>query len=273
MYKVEFLIFILGLVFGSFISAYTYRLPKNISISKGRSFCPKCKSKIAWYDNIPILSYVLLSGKCRRCGLPISLRYPVIEISTGAAFLTLYLFLLESPQVFNNYLFGDINFININKQIFLTLPYLLTITGILIAIFVMDFEYRIIPDNLIYTLFIFQSVILIVFNSSNLYTGFLAGLSASLFLLILHLVTKGKGMGLGDVKLVIPLGMLLGLKNVYLWMLTSFVIGALVGLILIFLKKTSFGRQIAFGPFLIISFYINLFFGSVLMRIFSINLL
>src|SRR3972149_8377337 len=85
------LIFILGLIVGSFISALTFRLPRNISVLKGRSFCDYCKKMINWYDNIPLFSYLILRGKCRSCRKNISLRYPIIEIICGIVFLLIYI--------------------------------------------------------------------------------------------------------------------------------------------------------------------------------------
>src|SRR3990172_8718504 len=119
---------ILGLAVGSFLSAYTWRWPRGISIAKGRSICPKCKKQIAWYDNIPLFSYLILGGRCRNCHKKISLRYPLIEFSTAVLFI-LVVNLLGG--------FGKLGFL-------LTTSYLLLAT-ILIAIFIIDFENQLIP--------------------------------------------------------------------------------------------------------------------------------
>src|SRR5260221_14472708 len=112
---------ILGLVIGSFLSAFTYRFPRDISTAKGRSKCPRCGSLISWYDNIPLFSFILLSGKCRNCQKPISIRYPIIELTTAVVFVVV-----------------GFNILN------------LVLACILISIFVIDFEHQIIPDELIF---------------------------------------------------------------------------------------------------------------------------
>jgi len=153
-------IFTAGLIAGSFIGALTYRLPRGLSILYGRSFCPKCKSKISWYDNIPLLSYALLNGRCRHCKKIISRRYPIIELSTAVIFVLLG-YLVENclkssmkTSFHNSILCGT-------SDLFgqLTLLYLLILTSSLIAIFITDLEHKIIPDGLVFinvlTTFIF----------------------------------------------------------------------------------------------------------------------
>jgi leader peptidase (prepilin peptidase)/N-methyltransferase len=253
------LIFILGLVAGSFLGAFTYRLPRGIGITSGRSFCPKCKKKIAWSDNIPVLSYFLLSGKCRRCNRKISLRYPLTELGTAVVFVLVYC-LFERGELGK---LGGLGVLN-----FLTLPYFLFVASILIAVFVTDFEHRIIPDELVFVTFGLVLVILVLFAPNMFYINVLSGLVVSLFLLILHLVTLGRGMGLGDVKLALLGGTFLGWQLTIVWQFLSFLTGAVVGIFLILIGKAKLGKQIAFGPFLVVSFFITLLGGSVLLEIF-----
>lgn len=241
------LMFILGGVIGSFIGAYTYRWPRGISIKKGRSFCPKCKEKISWYDNIPLLSYLLLGGKCRNCGKKISVRYPLIELSTALLFIMTYTFKGTTLQ-------GS-----------LILPYLLAITAELIIIFVIDLENKLIPDEATFFIFSLASLALILSSNDDFYRIFFHAFLASLFFLFLHFITKGRGMGLGDVKLVLALGLVFtNWKLLVVWLFLAFIIGAVVGVFLILISKAKWGRQIPFGPFIIIAFFITLFWGETL---------
>ena len=247
------LLFILGSVVGSFLSAYTYRFPRNLDFVWGRSFCPNCKAKISWYDNIPLLSFILLKGRCRNCNKAISRRYPIMEFSTGLAFVSIFSFLNYCTEVVCQWsmVLGS-----------LALPYFLLLVSIMIAIFVIDLEYQIIPDNLVFFLFLTAFVLQLISYSPTFFAGLFTAFGASLFLLALHLLTKGRGMGLGDVKLALPAGLILGWPMGAVWLFVSFVIGGVVGIILILLKKAHFGKQIAFGPFLVVGYLIALFRGE-----------
>ncbi len=220
-----FLLFILGLITGSFLAALSYRLPRNISIKKGRSFCPSCKIQINWRDNVPLVSYLLLRGKCRHCKNKISWRYSAIELTTAIVFVL----------------------VGLNS-------FMLFISCLLILIFVIDFEHQMIPDELV---FIGLGVSLIyLLGSVSFYSNLLAGFLAALFLLLIHALTLGRGMGLGDVKLALFLGVLLGIHNLIYFYFASFLTGGVVAFILILVGKAKLKQKIAFGPFLIIGFSI-----------------
>lgn len=220
------MITLIGLILGSFVSAVTYRIPKDLDFVKGRSFCDSCKKQLNWYDNIPVFSYLFYKGKSRCCSETISIRYPIIELGTAIGLSVIWFF--TSSYVY-------------------LIIYLITV-----VIFVIDFEYQIIPDELSW-LILFLGLI---FNFSfvNIFAGFLLSLS----LLTLYLVTSGRGMGLGDVKLAIPLGLWLGLEHGTAWLMTSFILGGIVASILLILKKAKLKTKIAFGPFLIVAFWIVL---------------
>mgnify|MGYP001605811279 FL=1 len=219
-------LFIFGLIIGSFISALTYRIPRNLDFIKGRSFCDSCKKNLFWYDNIPLFSYLFYLGKSRCCNKKISIRYPLIELTSAFGFVVLYLFSLS--------------------------PIYYILYTISIAILVIDLEHQIIPDELSWFILLLG---LINFSFQNVFSGFLF---ASV-LLSLHLVTKGRGMGLGDVKLAIPLGLWLGLEKGLNWLMTSFILGGIVASILLLLGKAKMKTKIAFGPFLIVGFWIIIF--------------
>ncbi len=144
------------------------------------------------------------------------------------------------------------------------LPYFLVVLAVLVAIFTIDFEHQLIPDSLVYFLFTLTLSLLLIFDPFNLYSHLLSGLGISLFLLLIHLVTAGRGMGLGDVKFALFGGLILGWPAAVTWIFLSFLIGGAAGLVLIILKKASFGKQIAFGPFLVIGLIITLIWGDIL---------
>jgi prepilin signal peptidase PulO-like enzyme (type II secretory pathway) len=231
-------LFIFGLIFGSFITALSYRYLKRISNIKGRSFCDNCKKQLGWRDNIPLLSYILLNGKCRNCKTKISLRYPIIELATG------------------------IGFVLIGLQI---IP--LILFCMLEIIFIIDLENQIIPDD-----FIFAGIFLFLFfllstDSLFLFSNLLAGFVCASFLLLVHLFTRGRGMGLGDVKVAVLGGMIVGLPLFPIWLFTAFLTGAATGIILIIGKKAGLKSKIAFGPFLVISIPITLLWGQKIIDI------
>ncbi len=231
------LVFVLGLVLGSFSNVLIWRIPKGLSI-KGRSFCDTCRSKIFWNDNIPLLSYILLRGKCRKCKSKISLRYPLVEFTSGIIFLLLLMkfgFSLETL-------------------------FLMILSPILISIFFIDLDHQIIPDNLVFSGIIISFLYLLLFTPQVLYLNLFSGFLSSLFLLILYFITREKGMGLGDVKFAVLAGMILGFSNIFHWLFLAFLTGAVIGCILILIsKKINLKSKIAFGPFLIFALYLVLF--------------
>lgn len=232
-----------GLVVGSFIAALTYRLPRDLSFVKGRSFCPKCRKQISWQDNIPLLSFLLLKGQCRRCKKKISWRYPLIELSSGIGFVLVGL----GP---------------LGQGLTLSGVFLLLFFCLLLAIFIIDLENQIVPDGLVFAGYLLVATFLLLTNNNDLYLHLFSGFLAADFLLLLHLITKGKGMGLGDVKLALFLGMYLGFPYSIVWLFLAFLTGAAVGGILILAGRVSFGKHIAFGPFLVVAFWLAVFWGN-----------
>lgn len=234
----------IGLIFGSFFSALSYRYPRGISIAKGRSICPKCKKQIKWHDNVPLLSYLVLGGKCRNCKKHISLRYPIIESLTAVGFL--YLSTVFSSNIF-------------------LIFYSFSLFSILVLILIIDFEHKIIPDLFTFLGTAVILVYLLITDSPFLFSNILAGLIPALFLLLIHFATRGRGMGLGDVKFAILGGMITGLSLNIIWLFLAFLTGGITGIILILGKRAGFKDQIAFGPFLVISIALTLIFGDKLL--------
>jgi len=225
------LIFIFGLSVGSFLNVVIYRLKKGGPVIVGRSCCPYCRTVLKWYDLIPLVSFVLVSGKCRYCSKKISFQYPLVELATGLLFLIIFFF--DFAQNKNS----------------IDLVYYLIIVSSLIIVFVYDLKHYLIPDKIVFPAiglaFIFR-----LFEGSVL-DSLLAGLSAGGFFLLLVLVSKGKWMGLGDVKLALLMGLILGWPGIFIALFLSFFSGAVVGLSLIALGKKKMKSEIPFGPFLV----------------------
>lgn len=245
-------LFFFSLAIGSFLAAYTFRAPRGLKITRGRSFCPKCKHKIAFYDNIPLLSFFILKGRCRHCHKKISLRYPAIELSTAVLFLIIY---LNTARIISN-----ISWLT-TLSFSLNIIYLSLITILFFAVLITDLEHQLILDQVVFLgFFLTFAFLLLAPGEAGFYSHLLSGFFIAFLLLLLHLVTRGRGMGLGDVKLALFAGTFLGLPGSLSWLFLAFIIGAIVGLFLLAARKKHFGDRIAFGPFLVVSFFLILFF-------------
>ncbi|HLR20453.1 MAG TPA: prepilin peptidase [Tissierellaceae bacterium] len=238
------IVFIYGLIIGSFLNVCIYRIPIQKNIAFPSSYCPKCNVHIRWYDNIPILSYLILLGQCRYCGDRISLQYPIIELLNAIIYSVLY----YKFQFSLDFLFFSI------------------ISSILIIISFIDLKYMIIPDVLVSIIFISTIIHKILshsmYNESINFLNGLAGfiISGVLFLAIV-ILSKG-GMGGGDVTLISTLGFILGIKLILLNIFLSFLLGACISVILLSLKMKTKKDPIPFGPFIILSFFIVLLYGN-----------
>lgn len=238
----------LGAMVGSFLNVCIHRLPKEESIVKPGSHCPKCNTPIRFYDNIPLVSYLLLGGKCRYCQTSISIQYPIVEAITALS--SFFLFMR----------FG----------ISLSFIYYFLFVAALIAITVIDLYHQIIPDvislpgivvGLLGSLIIPQ----ITFWTSLI--GMLAG-GGSLFLVatVYQWLFKREGMGGGDVKLLAMIGAFLGWKAVILTIFLSSFIGSIIGVAVMLIKGKDFKYAIPFGPFLALGAVISLLFGEQLIE-------
>jgi leader peptidase (prepilin peptidase)/N-methyltransferase len=239
-------IFLFGLAIGSFTNVLIYRLPREESIVFPGSHCPNCNHELKWYDNIPLISYFFLKGRCRYCKEKISIRYPLLEFFNGIIYLSFF----------------------ITYGFTLEFIYLSLLTSFLISITIIDFKHQIIPDSLVVSVLGLN----ILYKIGNYFMygisfefldslfGLLAG--AGFFLLIL-LISRG-GMGGGDVTLIGVLGFSLGLKKTILMILLSFIIGAIISIILLAFKFKSMKDPIPFGPFIIIAFYLSYFYYDII---------
>lgn len=239
--------FFLGAIIGSFLNVCIYRLPNKESILSPPSHCPHCGAPIRFYDNIPIVSYLVLRGKCRQCKGHISLRYPVVEATFG--FLTLALFLRYGPTI--------------------TFVLLLAFTAALIIITFIDLDHQIIPDSISIPGILAgvgASFLIPLVTWLESLIGIAIG-GGFLFLVAVGYkwITGREGMGGGDVKLLAMLGAWLGWKAVPFILFSSSLVGVLVGGSIGLLQRTGFRSRIPFGPFLALSAIIYVFFGQELM--------
>ena len=256
-------LFLIGVFVGSFLNVIIDRLPRKETITKGRSHCEFCKKVLTWYDLIPLLSFLMIKGKCRYCHKSLSLYYPIIELSTGITFVAAYSFLSEIYHF---------------PLIIYHLIYYLIIISAFIVIFFEDLKFGIIPDKVVFPAIII-SLFYLIFNlqfptrvamqsvaGSSIFNYVFSAIRAFTFFLILFIITKGKGMGFGDVKLSFLLGLILGFPKIILALYLAFLTGAILGIILIlWKKKKSIKETIPFGPFLIIGTLLSLFLGDLIL--------
>ena len=247
----SFLIFSLGACLGSFANVCIYRLPKNKQIVSGRSFCPKCKKKINWYDNLPLISFIFLNRKCRNCNKVIPARYFIVELVTGIAFLLIYL-----------------NFENLNTIIFLSI-----LSLILIIIFFIDLENFIIPDTLNFSIMglaLFKNF-LPNFNTSLIHEinqsiigGMVGYISIWLIIYLYKTFKKIDGMGFGDAKLMAGIGLLFGWQSIPFVLFVSSILGLIFVVPSLIKKQKNMRTEIPFGPFIILACLVYFVYGNQL---------
>jgi len=235
-----FIIFILGLLIGSFLNVVIFRMNELHTIILTRSHCQECKKEIAWYDLIPFLSFIILKTKCRYCDKPISWQYPLVEVGTAILSVLIY-------WKFGNHLYTY---------------FLLATTYFLIVIFVYDLKKYLIPDEMLYPAIIIAIIYRAFDSPLNFKMTLLGVLIAVGFLGIIYLLGKGKWMGFGDVKLAILLGLVTPFPLVIITIFLAFLIGSVVGLIMVSLKQKKLKSEVPFAPFLIIGLYLSIFFGE-----------
>lgn len=263
-----FFVFIIGICWGSFANVLIDRGQKGKSIS-GRSKCDYCHYKLKWFDNIPILSFLVLKGKCRKCKKKLSWQYPVVEFLTGILFVIVFWF-LQANSLFEINNFGSHGLIN--------LIYYFSIFYLLWVILVWDIKYMIISDWLVLIgttltfLYKFSETILagnFLALNSPLLNGLLGGVVLGGFFGILYWYSKGKWIGGGDVKLGFWLGFLVGLNMIYFLILFSYTLGSFVAILLLILSKKKMKSEIPFGPFLVIGTWLIIFFKSEILNIWN----
>lgn len=250
-----FLSAVFGLLVGSFLNVVVHRVPRDQSIVRPRSHCPGCEAEITPRDNIPVVSWLLLRGRCRHCGQPISIRYPVIEIATAALFGVMALRFGWSWA----------------------LPPFLAFAAVLIAVTAIDLELHRIPTPIVWTGFVVGVVLLIVATVTAeprqwwpLARGLIgaAACGAAFFLVVLAIP---RGMGMGDVRLVTLEGLFLGWLGPALPLVGvffGFLIGSVVGVGLMVARKAGRKTRIAFGPFLAAGAMVAVLWGQRLVDLY-----
>jgi prepilin signal peptidase PulO-like enzyme (type II secretory pathway) len=223
-------------------TARRYKLEKRADTSvrpynENRSFCDFCGKQLHWYENVPVISWIVQNGKSRCCETKLPIQYPIVEMGTGLLFLIM------------------------GGHIGLPLQMLMGFVMVTLLVFatVFDFKYMILPDFSTYILI--GIALLMAILGGHIGPPLLSAAGASLFLLFLNLVTKGRGMGMGDVKLAVFMGLFLGWPKILVAMYVAFIAGALVGIIMIILKKLKRKSLIPFGPFLILGMVIAYYFN------------
>lgn len=290
-------IFTLGLSVGSFLNVAGERLPNNRSI-RGRSKCPKCNHKLAWYDLIPLVSFVIQRGRCRYCRKKISWQYPAVELATGVAFVLITLYSSHLPEIVQ----PTAKSLSRYDAILAIIMYFFSLFAVssLIIIFISDFKYSIIPNKVvipaiavalfywfsttIYRLYIIRQSILndISFGKYLLETDFfrdrtfmfvrtflntIGGAAVvALVFLVLYWATRGRGMGGGDFKLGFFISLVTGWPNMLTTLFLGFFSGAITSLILMLLKKKRFGDTIPLGPFLCLAAFVVMLYGEELLN-------
>ncbi len=230
-------VFIYGLLIGSFLNVLIYRMPKKENIAVVRSHCMKCNYQLKWYDLVPLFSWLFLRGKCRKCGEKISIQYPIIEATNGILYLLVF------------YKFG----LSIESLLYCLL------FSALLALSVIDFRTYEIPVGFNYFILILGLVRLVTdyVNWSNYVIGFLA---VSTFLFIIIIVSKGRAMGGGDMKLMATCGLLIGWKLIVL----AFLLGCILGSVIHVIRMRVSGEDhvLAMGPYLSMGVALAVLFGN-----------
>lgn len=239
MILIYIIVFVYGIVIGSFVNVLIYRLPEHQNIVTERSHCMSCGHKLGWYDLVPLFSWLGLRGKCRYCGTKISVQYPIIEAINGFGYV-LILF---------------VNGINLSSILYMLC------FSILVAIAVIDWRTYEIPVGLNIAILVL-GVAGTVADYRNVWYHLIGMVCVSGFLLLLYIITKGRGIGGGDIKLMGAAGLLLGWKHIIFALVIGCIIGSVVHIILMKIKGK--GRVLAFGPYLAVGLFIVMLWGSQL---------
>ena len=231
------IIFTFGLVIGSFLNVCIYRIPKHESIVLPASHCMNCGYELAWYDLVPLFSYVILGGRCRKCKTGLPLQYPLVEGMNGVLYVIIFL----------------ANGLNLFSVIYCLL------TSALIVLSFIDFRTLEIPDG-IHVFILILGIICTVLDRVQWREHVIGFFVVSVFLLIIYLATAGAGLGGGDIKLMAVAGLLIGWKLIIL----AFFIGCIVGSVIhvIRMKVSGAGKVLALGPYLSVGIFLSALWGD-----------
>ncbi len=237
------IIFIFGLILGSFLNVVIYRTEQGKSFVFGRSYCPKCKKTLAWYDNLPLLSFIVLRGRCRRCRKPISWQYPAVELATALIFLAVY------------WRFGwSVDFAAVA-----------VFSAFLLLIFIYDAKHYLILD-----IFVLPALLIAFLFNFGRGLGLVNLLVASAlgagFFGLQYAISRGKWIGDGDIRLGALMGAMLGWQQLLVALFAAYLLGAVFGLGALASRRKQLKSAIPFGPFLALGTFIALLFGRQLLN-------
>lgn len=245
-----YIFFILGLALGSFINALTWRIRAGWDMIKDRSRCVHCKHTLEWYDLLPVISWIVLRARCRYCKKPISAQYPLVEIGFG-------LFLAGSYHFWPSNLITHYDYAYFGLWI---------IAGVILTtLLIYDLRWMLLPDKLVYPLALISLLALSIVAQTNfneLSNHILAGFLAWVFFYILYIVSKGRWIGGGDIKLAPALGLWLTPTGVLTWLMLAFYSATLVVLPLLIFRAITRKQPVPFGPFLILGFVVAFIWGT-----------
>jgi len=246
----EILLILFGLIIGSFLNVVIHRLPIEKSIYKPRSYCPQCNQNIKFYDNIPVISFIILEGKCRSCKAKISLQYPLVEIFTALTFWLSYSFYFSASPVYTVF-----------TIIFLC---------IIMVLAIIDFKHMILPDELTIgggVLFLTYSFFNPIITYKNAFISAFGSFLVFALLYFFYLkVRKIEGLGFGDVKMMVLLGAFLGIHKLLIAVFLASLSGIIIGFIFIIFKGKDLKTKLPFGTFLGFGTYISVFWGDNIWR-------
>ena len=267
-YFFTFLVFIFGLCIGSFLNCLIWRLHEEKTLG-GRSICPKCQHQLAWYDNIPVFSFLFLRGKCRYCHKAISWQYPAVEFITGILFLLAFASNFQF-SIFNFQTISNFQFLN-NFDLLFTNYYLLItiirdwlIISVMTVIFIYDLRWYLILDKV-------SLPFIVIFFILNLILGFgwqgmvLAMLAGGGFFFLQFAISRGRWIGGGDIRLGVLMGAALGRLDLLLFaILASYFIGSIIAIFLVIFGKKQWQSQVPLGIFLTSGTILSLFWGQAI---------
>lgn len=247
------IVFIFGTIIGSFLNVCIYRIPLKNSVVIGRSHCMNCNNKLKWYELVPIISFILLRGKCKSCKSKISFQYPIVEAMNGLFYLAIF------------YIFGWSG----SYVLIFNIIYCMA-TSTLFVLSIIDLRTHTIPDSLSYILLLLGIIFTIIKSISSydetgrviepLLKHGIGFFAVSALLLFIFYVTQGRGIGGGDVKLMAGAGLLLGWDVVIVAFLVGCIMASVIHPIMMLFKKSD--RVLAFGPYLSVGIFVGMLFGK-----------
>ncbi len=252
------IVFIFGLMMGSFLNVLVVRVDELETVVKGRSHCPKCKKILKWYELIPLFSFLLLKARCGKCKEKISWQYPIMELATGLSFVAVYNYVINQSLP-KGWEIGSVAFY-------------LIIVCVLILLFMYDFTKMIVPDEFVYPAIglaiVFQCLAIYFIPNyrlgwMDLVYGLLIGAGVPA---LLSVPSRGKWMGYGDISIGALMGLVLGYPLVIAGMFMAFCSGGLIGSLLLLSKKKKMTSAVPFGPFLTASTLVALIWGDYLIN-------